>query len=762
MASQRKIHQVLAADHDLSKIDPADDQVWQFTTETGEPPALALETSFGLRAFNMRIFPRFQHNRISTTDPATFFAYPQVLYYAPNFIHVCFSPFHFLDVDLRVWVPTSQVVVGQVNLSLRTDQPQVLLMEWAAVLTPFPGGSPMTATEYSINTVLAGKSENIEPVFLLTGAPRADLSANPGLGVNLSLRPRVPRQFTWALASLEKSELSFYTARKYSASQLEAEQLKVEMARKRRSLIIETEDPEVNEKILQSQNRLEQLILPAYGKYKNETYVQSRLIDHGHSHNRDASDSGPDWGIQTSIDAWWLSRVLLPTRVEFLKGILMNFIDQQAADGNIDMLTSWSGKRTGKMCTPVLASLAADLNDFVQDHDWLAMVYPALLRNLQLWFRDTLHDNESDFPQWEHPLQLGFSSSRLDEKDRTLDWLTFVRTTENPGLAALLYRECVSLFGMAETLGSDEEIAWLKEKADQLKSLVQSCWNVEDACFHNRDLGSHKTSKAFKEIRYRRNGKFSLKPERSSASFTVIKIDTTELSNHQVVIELTFSNRKKILLDWKDFEWSLNSGLNVLDRPLRNLRQVSINGLRRNESVSFFEPDYQAFEPSLIIPFWSGAATKEQCTSFFTKHRHQFQPGDDMYYPLPAYIRVMLLESLSDCRYSTETAGLFNAWYFNNDHPDNGSNAGSVNPRARNYATLDQLIPLNTFLRLSGISAWTANGVTLENINQRGGPITVQYGQTVIEKGSQATIIRHDNGESSTLTQPGRYEFLQA
>ncbi len=409
MTMLKKINRILAADHNLSKIEPTNDHIWQITTESGEPPALGIGSTYGLRAFSMRVFPRFQHNRISISDPNAFFEFPSVLFSAPNFILIHFSPFNFIDVNLRVWVPSSQVIVGQVNLELKTDQPEVLTMEWVAMLSAFTGGTPMTAMEYSINTILAGKSRNLEPVFLLTGAPRAGLSANPALGVNISLRPGIPRQFTWVLASLENREISFYTARKFSASLLEAEQLKIEMTNKKRSPAITTRDAHVNNKILQSQNRMQQLVLPPFGKFQQETVVQTRSADHGYTNSHDASDSGPNWGLQTSTDAWLASRILLPAQTELIKSILQNFIDQQAANGSIDMLTSWAGKRTGKLCTPLLASLAIDLHRCLADEEWLAVVYPSLLRSFQVWFQDQVQINESGFPRWEHPLQLGFT-----------------------------------------------------------------------------------------------------------------------------------------------------------------------------------------------------------------------------------------------------------------------------------------------------------------------------------------------------------------
>lgn len=763
MTNLKKINQILAADHDVSKIDPANDQIWEFSTETGEPPALALGSTYGLRAFSMRVFPRFQNGRISVTDPSAFFEYPTVLYSAPNFIHIHFSPFNFIDVNLRVWVPTSQVVVGQVNLDLKGDQPEVMAMEWVAMLSPFPGGTIMTAMDYSINKILAGKSKNLEPVFLLTGAPRAGLSSNPGLGVTISLRPGLPRQFTWVLASLENREISFYAARKYSASLLEAEQLKIEMTRKKRSLTIETSDGNVDSMIHKNQNRMEQLVLPPFGKFQHKTFVQSRLVDHGYSTSQDASDSGPNWGIQTSTDAWLASRIVLPAHPEFLRGVLQNFLDQQAANGIIDMLTSWAGKRTGKFCTPLLASLAFELHQYLQDEEWLGLVFPALLRNLQAWFQEKFHENENGFPRWEHPLQLGFPVSNVIKGVETQDWSTFVRTAESPALAALLYRECESLLKMAVILRHSDDVAWIEEKAAQLKTLVVECWNEKNARFQNRDMLNHISSKAGKAISYHRNGSFPIRDKKSSSSYTIIKVHLVNGFVHPLTVEVIFKKGKKATLTDKEFEWSGNYGVVLLERSLENISAIEIRGLSRGESVKIYEPDFTSFDPTLIIPFWAGIASPEQATSFFARHLEDIEHLCESKGWMPSYLRVMLMESLIRYKMEKQAAHLFRAWYLDDRaEPEPGEAQATKNSINKKYNQLDGLIPIHTLLTLSGISHWTQNEITVENINQNLGPITVQYGQTVLDLSRDACVIKHENGETSTITQAGKYKIFPA
>ncbi len=759
----KKINQILAADHNLSKIEPTNDHIWQITTEPGEPPALGLVSTYGLRAFSMRVFPRFQHDRISTSDPSTFFEFPSVVFSAPNFIHILFSPFNFIDVNLRIWVPGSQVVVGQVNLELKTNQPEVLTMEWVTMLSPFTGGSPMSAMDYSINTILSGKSRNLEPVFLLTGAPRAGLSANPALGVNISLRPGIPRQFTWVLASLENREISFYAARKYSASLLEAEQLKIEMTNKKRSLSITTRDENVNIKLLKSQNRMEQLILPPFGKFQFETFVQSRSVDHGYSNSHDASDSGPNWGLQTSTDAWLASRILLPAQPEFMKGVLQNFIDQQAANGSIDMLTSWTGKRTGKLCTPLLASLAIDLHECLPDEEWLALIYPSFLRNLHVWFQDQNPENESGFPKWEHPLQLGFMGPGPNEEGETHDWSLFVRTAESPALAALLYRECESLSKMAVILGHGEDVSWLEEKAQLLKTLVLDCWNEKNSRFQNRDTVNHTSLKPGKAIRYHRNGSFPIHDKKSSSSFTIIRVKFRDGVVNPFSIDLAFVKGKKIILSEKEFELSGNYGVALLERTLESISSIKISGLLRGESVTIYEPDFISFDPTLIIPLWVGAATPYQAARFFAHHLDVIEDPGELKERIPSYLKVMLIESLMRYKMEDEATRMFLTWYLDKRVvQEPGIANGTRTPILEGYNLLDDLIPIHTLLTLSGISCWTPNEITVENVNQHLGPITVQYGQTVLELSRDTWVIKHENGETSTITQAGKYKIFPA
>ena len=60
----------LAADSRLSIPDYLNDHIWELALGGGEPPALSLRTTFGLRAKAMRLFLRFSEGNKSVSDPA--------------------------------------------------------------------------------------------------------------------------------------------------------------------------------------------------------------------------------------------------------------------------------------------------------------------------------------------------------------------------------------------------------------------------------------------------------------------------------------------------------------------------------------------------------------------------------------------------------------------------------------------------------------------------------------------------------------------
>jgi hypothetical protein len=82
----------LAADSRLSTPDYTNDQIWELDMGAGEPLALTLRTTYGMRARSMRLFLRFTENGNTAQDPAEFPTPPALRRFYPNFLRVDFLP----------------------------------------------------------------------------------------------------------------------------------------------------------------------------------------------------------------------------------------------------------------------------------------------------------------------------------------------------------------------------------------------------------------------------------------------------------------------------------------------------------------------------------------------------------------------------------------------------------------------------------------------------------------------------------------------
>jgi hypothetical protein len=753
----KKLDLILAADSLRGKTDPCNDHIWRLTSGEGEPVALALTTTYGLRAYGTRLFPRFHLKSETVTNPDSFSGTPSIRFQTPDFVDLFFKPFPSLDVILKIWVPSSQVLVGQVTITLNSNQPESLLMEWVAILEPFAGERQMCAKEHGINTILSGKSRDIEPVFLLAGMPRTDGSAYPSLALEMSLRPSLPRKLTWVLASLENEDLSFFTARRYTASSLDAEQLKLEMSQNQNGFSFGLKGSSTEEIFLSSRNRIEQLILPSYGKFKHPSIVQSRNEDNGFSQSRDGSDSGPSWGIQTSIDAFTASRILLPAQPELLKGILQNFLDQQSDTGVLDMHTSWTGKRSGMNATPLLAGLVMDIFNYTQDAEWMERCFPQLLLSFKTWFKEKKTGESQGFPTWEHMLQTGLIQDIPTQRNEFDTQEILIQTANSPALAALLYRECKCLQTMAKQKNEFEMTSWLEQVGNQLLKQIQSCWDEKESFFRYQDKINHTSLSLEKALVYKRNGIFPVKSLKSFTSFTAITWQLSEGFSHPIEIMINTPTKTQSLTH-KSMEFYGSTGIAVVQESLSNIKTITIRGLKKGESVSFKEPELSSFDATCVTPFWADAASELQVNDFLDKKLPILEAMLTSENQFPSHNKIMLLEFLLKHQRKAEALRMITTMYgVLGGQPEKHENIVLATKH-----TLNDLIPSLVILSLYGIEKWTPGEIILENDDVFLPPITVQYGQTTIEFLQGRRKITHANGESTVLDKPGKTRVLTA
>jgi hypothetical protein len=154
----------LAADSRLSTPVYTDDHIWELELGGGEPPALTLRTTYGMRARSMRLFLRFTENETTTQDPVEFPVPPRLRRFYPNFMQVDFQPLENLPVSAEYWVPESQSVAGRITLRNDSTTLRQVRLEVCGVLSPLDGQS-VTAIQQQLVNILAGQTGGLSVVF---------------------------------------------------------------------------------------------------------------------------------------------------------------------------------------------------------------------------------------------------------------------------------------------------------------------------------------------------------------------------------------------------------------------------------------------------------------------------------------------------------------------------------------------------------------------------------------------------------------------
>jgi hypothetical protein len=598
----------LAADARLGSTCYSNDHIWEIILGSGAPPALALQTTFGLRARAYRIFPAFKEGDTQRIDPGEFATPPTIRQIFPDFIRIEFSPFSDLLVTLEYWVPESQAVAGRATVVNQGSAARALDLSWMCQLAPTQG-QRMAAKEMQNGTVLAGQTDNLAPVFFMTGGSKPGVGAYPSLSLLMNLPPNASQQVIWANAALQDQEASFKLARNIAAHNWEAVGSLHEMLNSSQ-VEIYTGDPDWDAAFMLSQKTALSLITGPTQALPYASFVQTRQPDHGYSLKGDGSDYNHLWNGQSPMDAYFLAAQILPAAPEIAKGLLRNFLAIQAQDGSIDWKPGLAGQRGRLNATPMLATLAWRIFEFTEDQEFLEKVFPPLLKFALSWFQPARDRDRDGIPEWDHPLQSGYEDhpiySYWQDGAPGLD----IRVAESPALCAMLYRECQSLLRMAQRLKQDRHLPTLSFIAIRLSVAVEAAWDPTCAFYFDWDRDTHlsipleniasRTGPGMIEI-----GKnfdhptrlsFHLHPQEGATLAASIYIYGQDAGGNPI--------EKQV--DARELRWRLQHGCWISDPIFTSLERVELKNAQASDRLNIYTAGTRSFTHTNLLPLWAG------------------------------------------------------------------------------------------------------------------------------------------------------------
>lgn len=767
----------LAADSRLAIPDYVNDHIWELLLGGGEPPALYLHTTYGLRAKSMRLFLRFGENGKSVTDPAAFALPPTIRRFYPNFLTVDYSPLPNIDVMTEYWVPQSNAVSGRVTVVNKSNAVRKVRLEVCALLAPIHGQS-ITATQIQLVNVLVGQTGGLCPVLFMTGGPAPSTGPYPSLFLDLELGPGATRQLTWTQAAADSLQASFDLARQTAARPWEAERARLELVNESQTVDIRTGDRDWDAAFALSQSAAFGLFFPPTEALPNASIVSARGADNGYSPKGDGTDYPTSWNGQTPFEAYYLANVLPVAATA--QDLLNNFLAIQKEDGTIDGKPGLSGQRGRYNAAPLLASLAWKFYDKSENKAFLAKVYPQLHKFFWSWFSPEYDEDADGLPQWRHILQTGFDDNPLF--DAWHDWSLGVDITQvhSPALEAMLYHEAACLIKMAETLEQNDSLTLLHEQAAKLRKSIESTWQPRTGLFHYRDreTGMSLAGKAL--VRQQGPGTVVTKLKFEGPIRLLIEVQNQNptAARPEIRIHQFATKPADEVIGGGDYQWRNNGLVYTTQKTYSRLAKVVVRHLGKEDTVVISTLDFTSEDHTLFMPLWAGIPDEQHAQVMIGRallDSNRFnrpygipacplltQPeAESVSQAVHLLWNLFICEGLLKYGFRSDAARIvahlmtaivqslkqnrsFHARY----HAEKGTGIGERN-------ALFGLAPVGLFLHVLGVTIHSSKCVRLEGENPFPWDVTIRYKGLKIVRGMQKTEVIFANGKSVTVTDNG-------
>jgi hypothetical protein len=780
LANGDPLYLTLAADSRLSIPDYLNDHIWELALGGGEPPALSLRTTFGLRAKAMRIFPRFSENGKPISNPSEFALPPTISRFYPNFLIVDYSPLPNIDAATEYWVPQSNAISGRMTIVNKSNASRKIRLEVCALLAPIDGQS-MTAKQMQMVNVFAGETSRLFPILFMTGGPAHGTGTHPSLFLDLELGPGATRQFTWAQAATDTLQASFDLARQVAARPWEAERARLELLNTSQCIDIRTGDKDWDAAFALSQSAGFGLLFPPNQNLSYSSFVSARGTDNGYSPKGDGTDYPSSWNGQTPLEAYYLASVLPASQTA--QELLKNFLAIQKGDGSIDGKPGLAGQRGRYLAAPMLAGLAWKIYETKEDVGFIKEVFPYLLKFFQAWFLPEHDEDRDGLPQWKHILQTGFDDNPLF--DAWQEWSLGVNITQvhSPELEAMLYHEAMCLSKMAGLIEQNDILPLLNEHATILRNSIESTWQARTGLYHYRDreTGSSLAGKVL--VKQQGSGTISPKLKFEAPIRLLIEVQTQSPAARRPEIRIhQFSTKAPDeVISSGDYQWRNGGAVYTTQNVYPKLAKVVVKDLGDDDTVTVSTLDFTTEDHTLFMPLWAGVPDEGHaqimigralldskrfhrpfgvpaCPSLSIVSAQDKPEAESVSQAVHLPWNLLICEGLLKYGFRSDAARLVvhnmsaiiqnlkqNRAFYARYHAEKGTGIGERN-------ALSGLAPVGLFMKVLGVEILSATRVKLEGDNPFPWDVTIGYKGLKVIRGTNKTEVVFANGKSVVIT----------
>lgn len=772
----------LAADVRLTPTDYADDHIWELMLGGGDPAAIALRTTYGLRAHDLRLFPSFAEEDQVVANPAEFFRPPALRVSFVNYHRLTFEPFSGLTVTAHYWAAHSHCVAGQFTLTNHSAQPRRVRVRLSALLKPLDNPKTIGVVALSDCHALEGQTGNLTSLTILEGPTEIETALYPTLTRPLLIEPGQSVLARWASAARPSLEEARQTAQEVLAREWYAEFSRIELTNAG-LLDIETGDVEWDAAFAFAQNTALRCYVGPTPHLPHPSFVFTRHPDKGYSRKGDGADHNWQWDGQVATEAYVNLPQIAPAAPDLAKGVLKNWLAAQDEKGFIDWKPGLAGQRNRALCLPLMATLTWQLYEHTEDRAFLEETYSGLRRFLDVWFTSKHDRDEDGVPEWSHTVQSAFDDNPSFVRWRAWAQCADITLAEAPDLAAYLYRECRSLQAIAAVLNLPDDPV-LAHRAETLRHAVENMWRAETSSYHYVDRDSHEVTRG--EVLAVGRGNLSVDVHRRFAPSARIVIKAVGPQDARPALSVTLTGRGKRgrhrveALRRSSVQWYFGISSATSEKLYAELERVEVAGLTEAHDVTVAVMDYTRQDQTLLLPLWAGIPDTARAetlvrTTLLDPARYWRPYGiPNCSAQDPAYRadnregsggvwlmwNTMLGEGLIDYGYRAEAAELITRLMTVMLHSLKTEKAFR---EAYNSDVLEGLgdrdylwgvAPVALFMRALGVRFIHPKRVWVAGRNPFPWPVTVRWKGVTVTKDTERTLITFPSGQQVEVTDP--------
>lgn len=760
---------ILASDGAFSPFHPENDQVWELKLNGREKFPFSLQTTYGLRARSMRLFPNIIIENKRFNDPRQFSHQPAVTCYTPDSLCVTCSPISSIAIEYTFFTPHSDILVGSVTVKNKTDEQLNLILELAAILVPMGEGFAAHHERLGNTQIIVGQTGDLSPVLLMSGSLTAVNNPYPALSTSPHPQPGMSATYTWVLASKPNREASFHAARRYLSPEWRKVSYTHVIKHAGTTLQVRTGQPDWDAAFYLSQTTALTHVVSRKEHTAQPYFLRSRLPDQPpySPKEREALDD------LTTLEANHLAQVLLPTHTQLIKNLMMNFIKRCDQKSILFSRLNTTDFIHPFREPPILAQLVLEIYQIDRDKGFLSNVLNDLTLLTDGWFQQNKDSGHHNFYTWENLQQLQLDSGLFafdiwEEAGKGLE----IQYAESPALLAMLYRETAAIEKMAEILHQKTIQARFNKRIKLIKAALQACWQDQWNRFTYLDYQSRLNT--IGECLYKGKVKQSLSLNKEFNKPRRLQIHLEATDEHTRVCSINIkgkdANGSPIVEKIKptDVHWVLNTA-HVTSRSLyTHIKSAAIKGMKTTDHLRIETADLSQGDVTCLLPIWSGAASKRQLDLMVDTH---LNPEDirnaygipetweeELTLPesLPLRVNViwntLIIEGLLREGYNKKAAAFFTTLmstivdglrdfhgFFPYYEAATGKPAGKRNAIAG-------LVPLALFLKIAGIRLFSPKQVAIWGLCPFPWQMQVQWQGLSLEREGCRTRVTFPNG----------------